>query len=60
MNTIAPHIAALDQLLITIGRWQADATLETWTQKLAAIRSYLAMAEEWEYPQYPPISRVPR
>jgi hypothetical protein len=55
MNTLPPHVvAAMDQLLRAIGRWQANPTLETWTQKLAAIRAYLAMADEWDHPQYTP------
>lgn len=40
----------MDHLLVAIGRWQANPTLETWTQKLAAIRAYLAMAEGWDPP----------
>jgi hypothetical protein len=47
MNTIPPHIvAALDHMLVAVGRWQADPSPKTWARKLDAIRAYLAIAED--------------
>ena len=50
MNTkpVPPHVVALDQMLLAIGRWQANPSMQTWQQKLAAIRAYLTAAEGWD------------
>jgi hypothetical protein len=40
-------VAALDEMLRAIGRWQAAPSEKTWQQKLIAIRQYLAAIESW-------------
>jgi hypothetical protein len=50
MNTkpIPPNVAALDHMLVAIGRWQAHPSAHTWHEKLAAIRTYVTAAERWD------------
>lgn len=40
-------VAALDEMLRAIGRWQAAPSEETWDAKVSAIKHYLAAVESW-------------
>ena len=45
---IPPNVAALDAMLLAIGKWQASPSVRSWQEKLAAIHGYLALAEAWD------------
>jgi len=48
---VEPNVAALDEMLVAIGQWQANPNPDTWERKMLAIRDYLTVAEQWQ-PQY--------